>query len=315
MSFLKAIFRRNSRADHEQEWDEGWDQTLAGAEAEDNDAPDSSRIYSPRRAALPPEPAPAAEEDDWRTRTDTKAIVRQLATTEMRELLHRVAEHGAPARPVAPGAEARDTPPPEPRQDAAPPRPAKIWDLDEPDPAPRHPQAHARQPEPPRRAAQQAEAAPTSSRQRTRMLGFQPAAQQDVFDAPVAQASGGPVLFPTGWIVVTGGPGRGNSFTLGNGVSQIGRGSDQAVQLDFGDSSISRNNHAAIAFDAESGKFFLGHGGKANLVRLNGRPVLTTEELATNDVIRLGETELRFIGFCGTDFAWGEDREHDAAGR
>ena len=111
-------------------------------------------------------------------------------------------------------------------------------------------------------------------------------------------------MFPAGWIVVVDGPGRGASFTLQVGVSQIGRGEEQAVRLDFGDTSISRNNHAAVAYDDEQGKFFLGHGGKSNLVRLNGMPVLSTEELTDGDEIRIGETTLKFVALCGEAFTW-----------
>ena len=114
-------------------------------------------------------------------------------------------------------------------------------------------------------------------------------------------------------MVVVEGPGRGASFALMSGVSQIGRGEDQTVRLDFGDTSISRNNHAAVAYDDEQTKFFLGHGGKSNLVRKNGMPVLSTEELANGDTIRIGETTLKFIAMCGEEFRWsdmGDASEH-----
>ena len=147
----------------------------------------------------------------------------------------------------------------------------------------------------------------SAGRVKTRMLGFQPdtAGPKDVFEETAEKAAvAGAVHFPAGWIVVVEGPGRGASFTLQNGVSQIGRGEDQAVRLDFGDTSISRNNHAAVAYDDEQGKFFLGHGGKSNLVRLNGRPVLSTEEMSDGDQIRIGETTLKFVALCGEDFTW-----------
>lgn len=156
----------------------------------------------------------------------------------------------------------------------------------------------------------------SAGRVKTRMLGFQPDAQgpKDVFEetaekAAVSQAQ----HFPAGWIVVVTGPGRGASFTLHNGVSQIGRGEDQAVRLDFGDTSISRNNHAAVAYDDEQGKFFLGHGGKSNLVRLNGRPVLSTEEMSNGDEIRIGETTLKFVALCGEEFTWKSTEGADTA--
>ena len=111
-------------------------------------------------------------------------------------------------------------------------------------------------------------------------------------------------MFPYGWMVVLDGPGKGASFPLLAGISQIGRDEDQAVQLDFGDTSISRSNHAAIAFDDEERAFFIGHGGKSNLVRLNGKPLLSTERLKNGDIIRIGETTLRLVALCDETFSW-----------
>jgi len=148
-----------------------------------------------------------------------------------------------------------------------------------------------------------------AGRVKTRLLGFGQSAggATDPFESAQAAASSGSAQFPVGWIVVLEGPGRGASFTLFDGVSAIGRGEDQPVRLDFGDTSISRSTHAVVAFDNEQRKFFLGHGGKANLVRLNGKPVLSTEELNNNDKVRIGETTLRFIALCGPDFDWTAD--------
>jgi len=150
-----------------------------------------------------------------------------------------------------------------------------------------------------------------AGRVKTRFLGFgapetpvhDPFAHGDQSDAPAAAQT----TFPVGWLVVTAGPGRGTSFALHDGVSQIGRGDDQAIRLDFGDTSISRTNHAAIAYDSEQSSFYLGHGGKANMVRLNDRPVLSTEEISSGAVIRIGETTLRFVAFCDGDFSWAEE--------
>lgn len=153
-----------------------------------------------------------------------------------------------------------------------------------------------------------------AGRVKTRLLGFQSKTEtKDVF-AGKSAAGAGPVRFPVGWLVITAGEGFGHSFALLSGVSKIGRGDDQAVQLDFGDTSISRDNHAAIAFDDELNQFFLGHGGKSNVVRLNGTPVLSTEELYDGDEIRIGETTLKFIALCNEEFTWsetaGDDNDH-----
>ena len=153
-----------------------------------------------------------------------------------------------------------------------------------------------------------------AGRVKTRLLGF---THDDEVEDPFAKksdAAGATAgVFPVGWVVITDGPGRGNSFALGNGVTQIGRGEGQAIRLDFGDLAISRENHAAIAYDDEKNAFFLGHGGKSNLVRLNSSPVLSTETLSTGDSIRIGETTLRFVAFCDGDFDWtGKDKADDA---
>ncbi|MCU4652775.1 FHA domain-containing protein [Roseibacterium sp. SDUM158016] len=146
---------------------------------------------------------------------------------------------------------------------------------------------------------------------KTRVLGFHaPELEMDPISA-VAHRSSPEVRFPAGWIVVVDGPGRGAFFAVTMSVSSIGRGDDQAIRLNFGDPSISRQNHAAIAYDAEQNRFFLGHGNKSNIVRRNGMPVLATEELFDGDVIRIGKTSLRFVALCGEGFTWGPDGGED----
>lgn len=152
-----------------------------------------------------------------------------------------------------------------------------------------------------------------AGRAKTRLLGFNPGqnASSDPFDNRKQQSSAGYTQYPVGWLIVVDGHGVGSAFTLFDGVSQIGRGSDQTVCLDFGDNSISRESHAVVAYDSETRKFFLGHGGKTNLVRLNNRPVLSTEEIETGNTICIGETTLRFVGLCGGDFQWQDNLRED----
>ncbi len=119
------------------------------------------------------------------------------------------------------------------------------------------------------------------------------------------------VTFPVGWLVVTKGPGRGTCFALRSGVSQIGRDAEETVALDFGDLSISRSNHASIAYDPDSHLFYVGHGGKANIVRLNSKPLLTTEQLSDGDIISMGETSLRLTILCDETFNWTDGTQDD----
>ncbi|WP_367647205.1 FHA domain-containing protein [Ruegeria arenilitoris] len=177
----------------------------------------------------------------------------------------------------------------------------------QPEPVAQAEPAPEAQPEP-----QQPIAAPAADdrrgRVKTTFLGFERADThvQDLMETsePVAKTEAAQETFPVGWLVVTSGPGRGSCITLTEGLMQIGRNDDQAIQLDFGDTGISRSNHAVIAYDPEDRKCYLGHGGKANLVRLNGKPVLSTVALSSGDLIRISETSIRFAAFCDDGFDW-----------
>jgi FHA domain len=183
-----------------------------------------------------------------------------------------------------------------------------IWDIED--------DASVDAPEKPSRADPVAADAPPRRRQnraKTRMLGFEPQETSVVplFDAGTKSEDDletvdgpAPVMFPAGWLVVKQGAGRGATFPLLQGLSMIGRGNDQTVRLDFGDMAISRSNHASIAYDPTLHRFHIGHGGKSNLVRLNGRPLLSTEELREGDEIQVGETTLLMKVLCTPEFNW-----------
>ncbi|SFS22219.1 FHA domain-containing protein [Yoonia litorea] len=204
----------------------------------------------------------------------------------------------------------------EPPQEAVPAAPVNIWDLEENasaselPPAAELPEKTSELPPAPAAASAAATRSPARARRtKTRLIGFEKSdgAVVDLFnDAPTPAPAAKSVKFPVGWIVVVDGPGRGESFSLLSGMSQIGRGEDQAIQLDFGDNSISRTNHAAIVYDPESKEFLLGHGGKSNIVRLNDKPVISNETIKTGDLIKIGETILRFVALCDKTFNWAD---------
>lgn len=251
-------------------------------------------------------------------------VMAALAELEVKRLREALAA-ATPTPAPEPEAEASsDTPVARPHRvvkakaplpDGIAPAAVSIWDIEDeapkPEPAPAVSEAAPRRP----------------TRTKTRVLGFeaQPAAVVPLFEGQdgspiptVTAASGkGYVMFPAGWLVVKHGPGKGASFALSQGVSQIGRGIDQTVALDFGDMAISRQNHAAIAYDAASHQFHVGHGGKSNLVRLNGKPLLSTESAGDGDEIQIGETTLILKVLCTPEFNWStyeaEGDGHDMA--
>lgn len=142
-----------------------------------------------------------------------------------------------------------------------------------------------------------------SGRVKTRLLGFNPESLglANPFEKEKSRTND---AFPVAWLVVVDGPGRGASYALHDGVSRIGRGDDQTVCLNFGDNSISRENHLSIAYDSEQNAFYIGQSGRSNIVRLNNKPLLSTEQVRNGDQIRVGETTLRLAALCSDDFSW-----------
>lgn len=114
-----------------------------------------------------------------------------------------------------------------------------------------------------------------------------------------------------GWLVVLKGPGRGSFRPVFSGMNSIGRDPGQRISIDFGDDTISREDHAFITYDDEQRVFYVQHGGKSNLVRLNKAPVLTPTQLNPSDVVRIGKTSLRFVPLCGPDFGWDDEAAED----
>lgn len=141
---------------------------------------------------------------------------------------------------------------------------------------------------------------------KTRLMGFDTSDGRvvDLFGEDKASTETHRIQYPVALVMVTKGPGLGECFALKSGMSQIGRGEDQAIKLDFGDQAISRENHAAIVYDPKEHTFLLGHGGKSNIVRLNGKPVVSTSDLTNGDEVEIGETKLRFVAVCSSEFNW-----------
>jgi hypothetical protein len=131
-----------------------------------------------------------------------------------------------------------------------------------------------------------------------------PAREHSAADAPLDDAMIDPIV---GWVVVVAGPGRGHALQLGHGMNSIGRAEGQRCQLDFGDTEISRKNHATLTYDPRGRKFYLMHGGGQNLTYLGETPVLAPVVLNGGELISLGKTTLKFIPLCGPDFDWSKE--------
>lgn len=96
------------------------------------------------------------------------------------------------------------------------------------------------------------------------------------------------------WLTIVDGAGHGTVFALKGNYARIGRQDDQEVALSFGDDSISRDGHAIVCFYGEEQGFIIRDGGKPNPVYFNGRRIQGERRLSDGDLIRIGETTLRF---------------------
>ena len=97
-----------------------------------------------------------------------------------------------------------------------------------------------------------------------------------------------------GVLKVVDGPGKGQERPVFSGTNQMGRSADNRIPLDFGDNTISRQQHAVIAYDASTGDFQIFDGGKQNPVSVNGERLSGDRPLQDGDTIKIGLTTLRF---------------------
>lgn len=129
--------------------------------------------------------------------------------------------------------------------------------------------------------------------------GSEPAAESA---AEVSNAADEPTV---GWLVVVEGPGKGHSLTLSYGMNSIGRATDNRVCLAFGDEEVSRNKHAVLSYDPRGRKFYIAPGvDGVNMTYLDDSPLLAPSLLVGGERIRLGQTVLHFVPFCGEHFDW-----------
>ena len=73
-----------------------------------------------------------------------------------------------------------------------------------------------------------------------------------------------------------------------------------------GDNTISRENHAILAYDTREKLYYFAPGSGRGIVRLNGRAVLMMTELKPYDRIEIGKSILMFVPLCGEQFSWEE---------
>lgn len=96
-----------------------------------------------------------------------------------------------------------------------------------------------------------------------------------------------------GVLKVVAGPGKGEERPVFSGTNEVGRSDENRIPLDFGDNTISRQQHAVISYDTSRDEFRIFDGGKQNPVHVNGERLSGDRPLFDGDTIKIGLTTLR----------------------
>ena len=107
----------------------------------------------------------------------------------------------------------------------------------------------------------------------------------------------------TGWLVCIEGPEKGKDYRIHNDNNYVGRSMKNDICIPS-DATVSGDKHCVIAYDPLDRLFYIGISGGASMVRLNGRPVLSTNELKHGDILTIGQGKFIFVPLCGEKFAW-----------
>ncbi len=108
-----------------------------------------------------------------------------------------------------------------------------------------------------------------------------------------------------GWLVCIEGNNRGRDYRLHAGYNTIGKNPANDIAIS-GDDTVSRERHAVIAYDQEENLFFFAPQNGVNLLRLNGKVLMTASEIKANDILTIGKSRFIFIPLCTENFRWEE---------
>lgn len=111
-----------------------------------------------------------------------------------------------------------------------------------------------------------------------------------------------------GWLVCVEGPEKGKDYHLWARINTIGRSERMDVCIKD-DQTISRENHARIAYDPKHNNFQLIPAESINNIYLNDEPVYIPAKLSAYDVIELGDSKMIFVPFCCDRFRWPLEKE------
>lgn len=106
-----------------------------------------------------------------------------------------------------------------------------------------------------------------------------------------------------GWLVCIDGPEKGKDYRIHEENNYIGRSANMDICI-RSDDTVSRENHAIVAYDVRDRVFYFAPCRGASIVRHNGRAVFNNVELKSGDRIEIGQGTFLFVPLCGENFQW-----------
>ena len=106
-----------------------------------------------------------------------------------------------------------------------------------------------------------------------------------------------------GWLVCVDGADKGKDYKLYGKNNTIGRSERMDVYIK-NDPTISRENHARLAYDPKHNNFQIIPADSTNNIYLNDEPIYVPTKLNAYDVVEFGETKMVFVPFCNDQFQW-----------
>ena len=106
-----------------------------------------------------------------------------------------------------------------------------------------------------------------------------------------------------GWLACISGPEKGKSYQLWAKINTIGRSDSMDVCIRE-DPTISKENHARLAYDPKHNGFQIIPGQSVNNIYLNDEPLYIPMKISAFDTVELGDTKLIFVPLCCDKFQW-----------
>lgn len=106
-----------------------------------------------------------------------------------------------------------------------------------------------------------------------------------------------------GWLVCIEGADKGKDFRIYAKNNSVGRSEKMDICIK-NDQTISRENHARLAYDEKHNAFHLIPAESSNNIYLNDEPIYVPVQLKARDIIEFGESKMMFVPFCDDSFTW-----------